>query len=86
MVVRGSSKDYIQSPLTEARSPMRYAFPVKLTTQNGETKPVLQDETSYEETHALLKVLALGTQEAVDGEVKPAADVLARLRGKRSGG
>ncbi|MBA9857747.1 hypothetical protein DEE91_18950 [Ralstonia pickettii] len=65
---------------------MRYAFPVKLTTQNGETTPVLQDETSYEETHALLKVLALGTQEAIDGKVKPAADVLARLRGKRSGG
>ena len=42
---------------------------------------------SYEETQetlALLKILALGNQEIEQGQVKPVADVVARLRGKRS--
>jgi prevent-host-death family protein len=55
-------------------------------TQNGEAKAVLQDMASFEQTQdtlALLKILALGNQEVAAGKVKPAADVVARLRAKR---
>lgn len=66
--------------LTAQREPM-------VITQNGEAKAVIQDVASYEETQetlALLKILALGNQEIEQGQVKPVADVVARLRGKRS--
>lgn len=56
-------------------------------TQNGEAKAVLQDVASFEETQetlALLKILALGNQDVASNEVKPVADVVARLRAKRS--
>ena len=55
-------------------------------TQNGEAKAVLQDVVSFEDTQetlALLKILALGNQELEAGQLKPVADVVARLRGKR---
>jgi prevent-host-death family protein len=55
-------------------------------TQNGEAKAVLQDVASFEETQetlALLKILALGNADVAAGKVKPAADVVARLREKR---
>ena len=58
-------------------------------TQNGEAKAVIQDVASYEETQetlALLKILALGNREIEAGKVKPVADVVARLRAKRSAG
>lgn len=66
--------------ITEQRAPM-------VITQNGEAKAVLQDIGSFEETQetlALLKILALGNQDVAAGKVKPAADVLARLRAKRA--
>ncbi len=66
--------------LTEQREPL-------VITQNGEARAVLQDVASYEETQetlALLKILALGSQEIATGQVKPAAEVLARLRAKRA--
>lgn len=56
-------------------------------TQNGEAKAVLQDVASYEatqETLALLKVLALGSQEVAAGKVKPVDEVIARLKAKRA--
>jgi prevent-host-death family protein len=56
-------------------------------TQNGEARAVIQDVASYEETQetlALLKILALGNQEIEAGKVKPVAEVVARLRAKRS--
>lgn len=68
----------VLAQLTEQRVPM-------LITQNGEAKAVLQDVASFEETQevlALLKILALGNQEAVSGKLKPADDVIARLRAK----
>lgn len=52
-------------------------------TQNGEAKAVIQDIQSYEqslETMALLKILALGTQQVEDGKVQPAGKVVRRLR------
>ena len=62
--------------LLEAREPL-------IITQNGEAKAVIQDIVSYEETQetlALLKILALGRQEAEAGLVEPMDDVIARLR------
>jgi hypothetical protein len=44
---------------------------------------VIQDVASYEETQetlALLKILALGSQQVEKGEVTPLADVVTRLR------
>ena len=68
--------------LAENREPL-------VITQNGEAKAVIQDVATFEETQetlALLKILALGTQEIEAGEVKPVADVVARLKAKRAAG
>ena len=57
-----------------------------IITQNGEAKAVMQDIDSYEqmqETVALLKILALGSRQIEEGQVQPAADVVARLRERR---
>lgn len=62
--------------LLEVREPL-------IITQHGEAKAVIQDIVSYEETQetlALLKILALGRQEAEAGLVEPMEDVIARLR------
>lgn len=64
--------------LAEQRQPM-------VITQNGEAKAVLQDVASYEETQetlALLKLLALGTQDIEAGNTRPLADIAQRLRTK----
>ena len=56
-----------------------------IITQNGEAKAVLQDVASYEETQetlALLKILALGSQQVERGEVTPLSEVAKRLRSK----
>lgn len=50
-------------------------------------KADLQDVASFEETLetlALLKILALGTQDVAAVKVKPVAEVAARLRAKRA--
>lgn len=65
--------------LAEKREPL-------IITQNGEARAVIQDVASYDETQetlALLKILALGTQDVEAGKVTPVADVVARLRAKR---
>ena len=62
--------------LTEEKEPI-------IITQNGEAKAVIQDVASYEQTQetlALLKILALGNQQIVQGRVKPLADVIKRVR------
>ena len=64
--------------LEELRKPM-------IITQNGEAKAVIQDVTSYEETQetlALLKILALGSQQIERGEITPIGEVAIRLRAK----
>ena len=56
-------------------------------TQNGEAKAVMQDVASYDETQetlALLKILALGNREIEEGKVKPIAEVVRRLRAKKT--
>lgn len=70
----------VLADLAEHREPL-------LITQNGEARAVLQDVASYEETQetlALLKVLALGNQEVAAGQTRPAADVIGRLRQRRT--
>ena len=52
-------------------------------TQNGEARAVIQDVASYEQTQetlAMLKILALGNRQIEEGRVRPAADVMRRLR------
>jgi prevent-host-death family protein len=66
--------------LTKQRAPL-------VITQNGKTKMVIQDVASHEETQetmALLKILALGNRQIEEGKVVPAADVIKRLREKKS--
>ena len=70
----------VLAQLSEQRQPL-------VITQHGEAKAVLQDVASLEDTQetlALLKILALGNQELETGQLKPVADVVARLRGKRA--
>lgn len=70
----------VLTQLTQQRQPL-------VITQNGEAKAVLQDVASFEETQetlALLKVLALGNQDVAAGRLKPVADVVERLRAKRT--
>ncbi|MCB2225407.1 MAG: type II toxin-antitoxin system Phd/YefM family antitoxin [Desulfarculaceae bacterium] len=54
-----------------------------IITQNGEAKAVMQDIASYEQTQetlALLKILALGNRQIEQGRVRPAGEVVERLR------
>ncbi|MDR6858156.1 type II toxin-antitoxin system Phd/YefM family antitoxin [Variovorax guangxiensis] len=70
----------VLAQLADQREPL-------IITQNGEAKAVLQDVASFEETQkalALLKILALSNQDVAAGKIKPMAEVLARLRAKRS--
>jgi len=62
--------------LAERREPL-------IITQNGEAKAVLQDVASYEETQetlALLKLLALGSQDVEAVRTHPLSEVGKRLR------
>lgn len=74
----GSGAAEVLATLDEAREPL-------VITQNGESKAVLLDVTSYEgtqETLALLKMLARGQQDLQAGRVKPVRHVVAHLRAK----
>jgi prevent-host-death family protein len=58
-----------------------------IITQNGEAKVVMQDIASYEQTQetvALLTILALGNTQVEEGRMRPAAEVIERLRRGRS--
>jgi len=75
--LKANAADVLQE-LKEQRKPL-------IITQNGEAKAVLQDVASYEETQetlALLKILALGSQQFEKGEVTPVSEVVKRLRSK----
>jgi len=70
----------VRQELQEQRKPL-------IITQNGEAKAMIQDVVSYEETQetlALLKILALGNQQIADNKVKPIAEVVKRLRARKS--
>jgi len=75
--LKANAADVLQE-LEEQRRPL-------IITQNGEAKAVLQDVASYEETQetlALLKILALGSQQVERGDVTPVSEVAKRLRSK----
>jgi prevent-host-death family protein len=75
--LKANAADVLQE-LQEQRKPL-------IITQNGEAKAVLQDVVSFEETQetlALLKILALGSQQVERGEVTPVSEVAKRLRSK----
>ena len=77
--LKANAADVLQE-LQEQRRPL-------IITQNGEAKAVIQDVVSYEETQetlALLKILALGNQQIADNKVKPIAEVVKRLRARKS--
>ena len=64
--------------LEEQRKPL-------IITQNGAAKAVIQDVVSYEETQetlALLKILALGSQQVERGEITSVGEAARRLRSK----
>lgn len=70
----------VLAELGEKREPL-------VITQNGEAKAVLQDVASFEatqETLALLKLIALGNGEVQSHQVRPAPEVLAKLRSRAS--
>jgi prevent-host-death family protein len=76
---------YLKANAAEVLSKLSAQREPLVITQNGEAKAVLQDVVSYEQTQetlALLKVLALGSQEMEAGRVTPAAEVVGRLRAK----
>jgi prevent-host-death family protein len=59
-----------------------------IITRNGEAKAVIQDVASYEETQetlALLKTLALGSQQVARGEITPISEVAGRMRARATG-
>jgi len=77
--LKANAADVLQE-LQEQRKPL-------IITQNGEAKAVIQDVVSYEETQetlAVLKILALGNQQIADNKVKPIAEVVKRLRARKS--
>jgi prevent-host-death family protein len=70
----------VLAELNELREPL-------IITQHGEARAVVQDIASYEQTQetlALLKILALGQQDAEAGRVKPALEVIERLKSKHA--
>lgn len=54
-----------------------------IITQNGEATAVIQDIATYEQTQqtlAMLKILALGEQQAKEGKTVSAAEAMRRFR------
>jgi prevent-host-death family protein len=76
---------YLKANAAEVLSTISADTGPLIITQNGEAKAVLQDIEAYEQTQetlALLKLLALSKQQEVEGNVKPAREVIAKLRTK----
>lgn len=74
---------YLKANAAEVLSSLAEQPGYYVVTQNGEAKAVLQDIASFEQTQetlALLKLLALGTQQIEAGKVMPADEFIARLR------
>ena len=76
---------YIKANAAEILQQLEATREPVVITLNGEAKAVLQDLESYEDTQetlALLKILALGQKEDETGQVRPANEVIQRLRGR----
>lgn len=78
---------YLKANAAEVLARLAHDREPLVITQNGEAKAVLQDMASFQQTQetlALLKVLAVGNLEVEQGRVKPASEVIGRLRRKAS--
>ena len=81
------SISYLKANAAEVLDQLAASREPLVITQNGEAKAVMQDVASYDETQetlALLKILALGNREIEEGKVKPIAEVVSRLRAKKT--
>lgn len=73
----------LKSHTAEALRDVTERHGVMVITQHGETKPVLQDVTAYEqiqESLALLKMLAQSTKSYQQGHSKPVTKAFADIR------
>jgi prevent-host-death family protein len=81
------SISYLKANAAEVLAELEQQRRPLVITQNGEAKAVIQDVASYEETQetlALLKILALGDRQVAQGKVKPVAEVVKRLRARKT--
>lgn len=79
---------YLKANAAEVLEDLQKQRQPMIITQNGEAKAVIQDVASYEETQetlALLKILALGGEQVVQGKVNSVRDVVNRLRSTTAG-
>lgn len=74
---------YLKANAAEILKALGAGTPPLVITQNGETKTVLQDLASFEQTQetlALLKILALGQAQIANGNFAPASEGFKRIR------
>ena len=79
---------YLKANAAEVLQELAVSREPLVITQNGKAKAVIQDVTSYEETQetlALLKILALGNQQIAENKIRPLADAMKRVRGRKTG-
>ena len=84
---RIKSSSYLKTNTAEGLDQLASKREQQAIIQSGEGKVAMQDDASYDETQetvALLKILALGNREIKEGKVKPIADVVSRLRAKKT--
>ena len=73
--LKANAAEVIQD-LSECQEPL-------IITQNGEAKMVVQDVHSYErdqQAMAMLKIIAMGRQQVLDGKTRPAKDAFDAIR------
>jgi prevent-host-death family protein len=81
------SISYLKANAAEVLEHLQQVREPLVITQNGEAKAVLQDVASYDQTQetlALLKILALGNEQVEQEKLKPADEVIERLRTRKA--
>ena len=76
---------YVKANAAEVLAALAVSQEPLIITQNGEARAVLQDIGAFEETEqalALLKLLAIGSNDIATGNTRPAREVVARLKAK----
>jgi len=76
---------YLKAHAAEVLGELREKREPMVITQNGEAKAVIQDVATFEQTQetlALLKLLALGTQDIAAGKTRPARAIVDQVRSK----
>lgn len=78
---------YLKANAAQVLDTLRETGEPMIITQNGEAKAVIQDIRQYEETEetlALLKILAHGEKQAVEGKVVTKEEAFDRIRKRNS--